>query len=61
MVFVGDKKVAYVPQRASDPSARLEFSLELPVSAGANEVIFVARHDADVVGTESVFVRAEPK
>jgi hypothetical protein len=61
MVFVGDKKVAYVPQRTSPPGERLDFSLELPLSEGANEVVFVARHDADVATSEAVFVRATSK
>jgi hypothetical protein len=60
MVFVGGKKVAYVPNRSNPISARLDFALDLPVAAGANEILFVARHDRDTLGAERLFVRTPP-
>jgi carboxyl-terminal processing protease len=61
IVFVGNKKVAYVPARAVPPGTRLDFSLDLPLVEGANEIVFVARHDSDVASSETVFVRASSK
>ena len=57
IAFVGDKKVAYVPNRASGSAARLDFSIDLPLSVGANEVALVARHDGDVWISEPLFIR----
>ncbi|MCK9460992.1 MAG: S41 family peptidase [Proteobacteria bacterium] len=57
----GDKKAAYVPARGGRPEARLDFSLDLPLAEGANEIVFIARRDADVASSETVFVRATAK
>jgi carboxyl-terminal processing protease len=57
IAFVGDKKVAYVPNRSPGPSGRLDFAIDLPLSVGANEAALVARHDGDVWISEPLFIR----
>ncbi|MBW2277540.1 MAG: hypothetical protein JRF63_08620, partial [Deltaproteobacteria bacterium] len=60
MIFVGDRKVAYLPHggSAADP---VEFDVEIPLEKGANLVLVVARHDSEVVTTESLFVRRDDR
>jgi len=60
MVFVGDRKVAYLP-RGGGADEPLEFDVEIPLEKGANLVLVVARHDSEVVTTESLFVRREER
>lgn len=58
LVFIGDKKVAYVPNPAAADGERFGFSVEIPLSGGANEAVLVARHDGDVVTAEPLFIRS---
>ncbi|MFO8073967.1 MAG: MXAN_5808 family serine peptidase [Polyangia bacterium] len=59
MVFVGNHKVAYLPAASEGETRRMDFEVEVPLEVGENRVSVVARHDARIVATESVFVRRE--
>jgi carboxyl-terminal processing protease len=56
MVFVGERKVAYLPHRSGDDDS-VEFDVDLPLEKGANRIVVVARHDSNVVATKSIFIR----
>jgi hypothetical protein len=60
MVFVGDRKVAYLPggKGADQP---VDFDVEIPLEKGANLVHVVARHDSQVVASESLFIRRDER
>jgi carboxyl-terminal processing protease len=60
MVFVGDRKVAYLP-RGGGADETLDFDVEIPLEKGANLVHVVARHDSEVVTTESLFIRRDER
>jgi len=60
IAFVGDKKISYVAHPGREPYARLDFSFDLPLADGENEIAIVARHDGDVWTTEPLFVRRTP-
>ena len=57
MVFVGERKVAYVPNSGDRGSERIDFAVDIPLEGGANRIFVIARHDDKVLGTETVFVR----
>jgi len=57
IVFVGDRKVAYLPNRDAASPGRMEFALDVPLADGANQVTVVARHDDEIADTGWVFVR----
>ena len=56
VVFAGDTKVAYLPNRDRG-GRRMSFSVEVPLEVGANQITIVARHDEENTSTEWVFVR----
>jgi len=58
MVFVGDRKVAYIP-RVGAAGESVPFDVEIPLEKGANIVYVVARHDSKVVSTEDLFIRRD--
>lgn len=60
MVFVGKRKVAYVAHPGGGSPGELGFDVVVPLEDGANQIGVVARHDAKVVSTRSVFVRRSP-
>jgi carboxyl-terminal processing protease len=57
IVFVGNRKVAYVANPSGGNPAELAFDLVLPLEEGANPIGLVARHDSKVVSTRAMFVR----
>lgn len=61
MVFVGNHKVAYLPAGSDGEKRRMEFEVEVPLEVGENRVRVVARHDAQIIAAESVFVRREAR
>lgn len=61
MVFVGDEKVLYLPAGQGKPQSQLDFSTEIPLEPGANNIVIIARHDDKVLGSQTVFVRLDAK
>ncbi len=61
IVFVGGKKVAYLPNKRGADNDRIAFEVDVPLEDGANQVLIVARHDKDLIETELVFVRKESR
>ena len=57
VVFRGDQKILYLPSAAH--ADHIDFSIEVPLEAGANNILIVARHDDKVMGSESVFIRSD--
>lgn len=60
MVFVGDRKVAYLPNKGASSEKKMTFNVEVPLEAGANRVMIVARHNDKVISTIPVFIRRDP-
>ena len=61
IVLVGGKKVAYLPNKRGADNDRIAFSVDVPLEDGANQILIAARHDKELVETESVFVRKESR
>ncbi|MCP4196685.1 MAG: PDZ domain-containing protein [Proteobacteria bacterium] len=61
MVFVGDHKVMYLPNTDPASGERIAFKVDVPLEAGANHVMLVARYDDKVNSVLSIFVRRDPK
>ncbi|MCP4600212.1 MAG: PDZ domain-containing protein [Proteobacteria bacterium] len=59
MVFVGDSKLLYMPNKDKSSSGRVEFKLDVPLEIGANLVMVVARHDDKDVSSMPIFVRRD--
>jgi carboxyl-terminal processing protease len=59
IIFVGDKKVLYQPSLTETALNRIEFSGEVPLEDGPNNITIIARHDDKVMGMKSIFVRCD--
>ncbi|HPQ80851.1 MAG TPA: MXAN_5808 family serine peptidase [bacterium] len=53
-VFVGDKKIAYVPNAGE--ATELEFSVELPLEPGSNAVVIGARDETDLMSRKTFLI-----
>ncbi len=59
MVFVGDRKVMYLPNTDSSSGERIPFKVDVPLEAGANYVMLVARYDNKVNAILPIFIRRD--
>jgi hypothetical protein len=59
IIFVGDKKVLYQPSVNNTESKRIDFSADVPLEEGANQIMIVARHNDKVMGMQTIFVRRD--
>ncbi len=59
MVFVGDRKVLYLPNHDKRFPDRIAFDVEAPLEKGVNHVTVVTRFDDKVLSSEQVFVRRD--
>ncbi len=59
IVFVGNKKVLYLPSIQNSKSAQLVFNVDVPLEEGANHIMVIARHNDKIMGTRSLFVRRD--
>jgi carboxyl-terminal processing protease len=59
MVFVGDRKVLYLPNTNPSSGQRIPFKVDVPLEAGANYVMLVARYDNKVNAILPIFVRRD--
>ena len=55
LVFVGDKKVEYVP--IHDNAKEKKFAFSVPLEEGANNISVIARHDQHTVASKNLFIR----
>lgn len=53
-VFVGDKKIAYVPNPKENPS--MTFELTVPLEPGPNQILVGARNEVDLMGRKIIVV-----
>jgi carboxyl-terminal processing protease len=61
MVFVGDRKVMYLPNTNPSSGERIPFNVEVPLETGANYVMLVARYDDKVNSILPIFIRRDEK
>jgi carboxyl-terminal processing protease len=59
-VFVGDRKVFYMPNKEKG-GKRMKFSLDAPLKSGVNVITVVARENRDVVSRHRIVVRKDGK
>lgn len=59
IVFVGDKKVLYLPATDKTGGTRLDFSATVPLEEGANHIMVIARHNDKVMSMQTLFVRRD--
>ncbi|MCP4680304.1 MAG: PDZ domain-containing protein [Deltaproteobacteria bacterium] len=59
MVFVGDRKLLYLPNKSGTSGKSLEFEVDVSLKDGVNHVLVVARHDDKVVSVVPIFVRRD--
>ncbi len=61
IVFVGDKKVLYLPAPSSGGkgTTRLDFTADIPLEDGANHIMVIARHSDKIMSMETLFVRRD--
>ncbi len=57
VIFRGEQKILYLPSRTT--ADHIDFSAEIPLEDGANNILVVARHNDKVMGSESVFIRSD--
>ncbi len=59
MVFVGDRKLLYLPNRVASPDKRVPFEVEVPLEVGSNFATVVARYDDKVISSLPIYIRRD--
>jgi hypothetical protein len=59
MVFADKQKILYLSSASREDAAFIEFSADVPLYSYTNHILVVARHDEDVMGSQSLFVRRD--
>jgi carboxyl-terminal processing protease len=59
MVFVGDRKVMYLPNTDPASGERIPFKVDVPLEFGANHIVLVARYDDKVNSILPIFIRRD--
>lgn len=59
MVFADRKKILYLSSASREDAGFIEFSADVPLENHTNHILVVARHDDDVMGSQSLFVRRD--
>ena len=57
MVFADKKKVLYLSNALRDDAGYMEFSADVPLTGAVSNVLVVARHDDNVMGSQSLLIK----
>ena len=61
MVFADKKKILYLSNASRDNAGYIEFSADIPLSESVSHVLVVARHNNEVMGSQSLLVKPSSK
>lgn len=56
MVFADKKKILYLSNALRDDAGYMEFSADVPLLGAVNSILVVARHDDQVMGSQSLMI-----
>ena len=59
MIFADKKKVLYLSSAARNDAGCIEFSADIPLNGDTSHILVVARHNDEVMGSQSLFVRKD--
>ena len=59
MVFADKKKVLYLSSAARNDAGCIEFSADIPLTGETSHILVVARHNEEVMGSQSLYVRKD--
>lgn len=59
MIFANKKKVLYLSSAARNDAGCIEFSADIPLLGDTSHILVVARHNEEVMGSQSLYVRRE--
>ena len=57
MVFADKKKILYLSNGSRSDAGYIEFSADIPLSESVRHILVVARHNDEVMGSQSLFVK----
>jgi hypothetical protein len=59
MIFADKRKILYLSSAARNDAGCIEFSADIPLLSETSHILVVARHNDEVMGSQSLFVRRD--
>jgi hypothetical protein len=59
MIFADKRKILYLSSAARNDAGCIEFSADIPLRSETSHILVVARHNEEVMGSQSLFVKRD--